>query len=91
MSAPRVFVDEAGLEWTVREIANPTMPPSLSKLLGSDRRDAGWLSFVSSAGERRRLTPYPADWSDVTDFELNRWCARAQKVPPAPARRQLDR
>jgi hypothetical protein len=90
MNQSRKFVDDTGVGWTVREIANPSMPPSLGKLLGADRRVAGWLSFVSEAGERRRLSPYPQDWSAVSDFELNRWCARALKVPPAPARRQQD-
>jgi hypothetical protein len=86
----RSFTDEGGIEWEVREIANAMMPASLEKLLGPDRRRSGWLAFQSTGGERRRLAPYPADWETVTDFEIIRWCARAERVPPAPSRREQD-
>jgi hypothetical protein len=86
----RTFTDEVGTEWVVREIANATMPTSLQKLLGPDRRRSGWLAFQSAGGERRRLSPYPSDWATVTDFEIIRWCAKAVRVPPAPARRDED-
>jgi hypothetical protein len=86
----RVFRDDADLEWEVREITNAMMPPSLAKLLGDDRRRSGWLAFTSVAGDRRRLSPYPPDWATVSDFEIARWCAKAQRVPPAPGRRQQD-
>ena len=86
----RSFTDEDGIEWEVREIANAMMPASLEKLLGPDRRRSGWLTFQSATGERRRLSPYPSDWATVTDFEIIRWCARAERVPPAPSRREQD-
>jgi hypothetical protein len=86
----RTFVDNVGVEWTVREVAVPTMTPTLKKLLAHDRRRGGWLVFESSDGEKRRLAPYPPDWRTLSPFELARWCMRGTRVPPAPARRTED-
>jgi hypothetical protein len=86
----RVFVDAVGLEWTVREIASPTLTGAMAKLLANERRKGGWLVFESSEGEKRRLTPYPPDWRTMSAFEIERWCMRATRVPPAPARRAED-
>lgn len=86
----RTFTDDSGVRWTIREIQNPTMPESLAKLLGNDRRRSGWLLFESEVGERRRLAPYPEDWATVSEFEIVRWCAKATRVPPGPARRRQD-
>ena len=90
MPQTRDFMDDLGVEWKVREIANASMPASLEKFIGEDRRRSGWLSFVSATGERRRLSPYPADWARVSDFEIAHWCAKAERVPPAPGRRRQD-
>jgi len=86
----RTFVDTVGLEWTVREIASPSLPGTMAKLLGSERRRGGWLVFESKEGEKRRLSPYPPDWRTMSAFEIERWCMRATRVPPAPARRAED-
>ena len=86
----RSCTDAVGLEWTVREIGTPTMTHTLAKLLEHDRRRGGWLVFESIDGEKRRLAPYPPDWRTVTPFELERWCMKATRVPPAPARRAED-
>jgi hypothetical protein len=86
----RTFVDTVGLEWTVREIARPSLTDTMAKLLASERRKGGWLVFESSEGEKRRLTPYPPDWRTMSAFEIERWCMRATRVPPAPARRAED-
>jgi hypothetical protein len=40
----------------------------------------GWLVF-SSALERRRYTPLPDRWAEVTDEQLNAWCASARPIP----------
>lgn len=84
----RSFTDSEGLHWEIREIANPALPPSLEKVMGTDRRRSGWLLFESDTGLKRRLAPYPSDWRQVSDFEIERWCMRATSVPPAPARRE---
>jgi hypothetical protein len=75
----------------VREITRPAMTPALSRLFAHDRRKGGWLVFESTDGEKRRLSPYPPDWRSMTHFEIERWCMRATRVPPAPARRAEDR
>ena len=89
-SNTRSFTDAVGVDWTVREIGTPKMSQVLSKLLEHDRRHGGWLVFESIEGEKRRLAPYPPDWRTVTPFELERWCMKATRVPPAPARRAED-
>jgi hypothetical protein len=89
--SPRSFIDAESVEWTVREIQSHALPERLAQLLGNeDRRRAGWLVFESSEGEKRRLSPFPDDWGTVTEFELERWCMRAARVPPAPSRRKED-
>jgi hypothetical protein len=88
---PRAFVDAEGTQWEVREIRSHELPERLAKLLGSeDRRRAGWLVFQAVTGEKRRLSPFPPDWGTVSAFELERWCMRAVRVPPAPSRRRED-
>ena len=86
----RNYVDSVGLEWTVREISSPSLSGAVAKLLEHDRRRGGWLVFESNEGEKRRLAPYPPDWRTMTEFELERWCMRALRVPPGPARRKED-
>jgi hypothetical protein len=86
----RSFTDSVGVDWTVREIDSPTLTQTLAKVLKTDRRRSGWLVFESNEGDKRRLAPYPPDWRTVSMFELERWCMRATRVPPAPARRAED-
>ena len=86
----RSFTDSVGVNWTVREIGSPTLTQTLAKVLKSDRRRSGWLVFESTEGDKRRLAPYPPDWRTVSMFELERWCMKATRVPPAPARRAED-
>jgi len=88
---PREFTDSVGATWTVREITPGPMPPKLSELLGDERRKGGWLLFLSSTGEKRRLAPVPVSWAGLSDRELEGYCMRARRVPPAPARRVEDR
>jgi hypothetical protein len=90
LESSRTFVDDVGVEWTVREVAVPTMTATLGKLLEHERRRGGWLVFESADGEKRRLAPYPPDWRTLSPFELARWCMRGTRVPPAPARRAED-
>jgi hypothetical protein len=86
----RSFMDTEGLEWSVREIASPELTGKLAKILEHDRRKGGWLVFESSEGEKRRLAPYPPDWRTLSAYEMERWCMRAIRVPPGPARRSED-
>ena len=86
----RAFVDNVGVEWTVREVVVSAMTANLAKLLKHDRRRGGWLVFESADGEKRRLAPYPPDWRTISPFELARWCMRGTRVPPGEARRAED-
>jgi hypothetical protein len=86
----RTFTDTVGVTWTVREIGSPSLTATLEKLFEKDRRRGGWLVFESAKGDKRRLAPYPPDWRTVSTFELERWCMKATRVPPAPARRAQD-
>ena len=46
--------------------------------------EGGWLSF-ESWWQKRRLTPYPADWRELPSSELERLCEQAAVVPePGP-------
>ncbi len=75
----------------MREIAPGPLPPKLKQFLGKDRRESGWLLFVSEGDERRRLAPVPAGWASLSDVELEACCMRARQVPPAHDRRVEDR
>ena len=87
---PRAFTDSVGVTWSVHEIVSRPMSANLARVLGGDRRVGGWLLFQSADGDRRRLAPYPDDWVDISDWTLERWCMKAIRVPPGPARRTLD-
>jgi hypothetical protein len=81
------------VEYIERRLEPSAGPPS-----GSDRRrrpaffrpqvsepwTGGWLAF-ETRGEKRRLAPFPADWEDKNDAELEALCANAISVP-APRR-----
>lgn len=86
----RTYTDSVGVAWTVSEISSPELTATLARILEHDRRLSGWLVFDSDEGEKRRLAPYPPDWRTMSAFELERWCMRASRVPPAPARRAED-
>jgi hypothetical protein len=47
----------------------------------------GWLAFETQ-GEKRRLAPYPADWAEKNDAELEALCGRA--IPVRPSRRLIE-
>src|SRR3712207_3679057 len=89
-SLPRQFTDSVGITWTVREITPGPLPPKLRRLLGKERREGGWLLFLSETKEKRRLAPVPEAWAALSAPELEAWCMRARRVPPAPARRAED-
>jgi hypothetical protein len=90
MDGTRSFTDALGVQWQVWEVKNPSVPPKLAALLGSERRRESWLVFEAETPEKRRLAPYPEDWLTIPEAELERCCERAVRVPPAPARRAVD-
>lgn len=40
---------------------------------------AGWLTF-ESLDEKRRITPIPAGWEDVSQAELRALCEKARRI-----------
>ena len=73
-SSAREFVDGAQVRWTAIAVR-----PSTSKSLNAPFQ-RGWLSF-DSGSETRRLAPIPEGWSDASEEELCRLCAKAQVAP----------
>lgn len=89
--ASREFIDSQGVAWTVWSVVPGEMSSTLARLSGqgSERR-MPWLVFQSAEGEKRRLVPIPDGWTDSDAYTLERWTMRAERVPPAPARRTKD-
>ena len=51
--------------------------------------DGGWLCF-EHGGEKRRLTPIPADWTRCTAEDLERYCRSATRAPRASTAAELS-
>jgi hypothetical protein len=64
----RQIRDAAGVEWMVYEV-NPNSGEWRSIETLPERFRSGWLCF-ESPNEKRRLTPLPAGWQDLTIDEL---------------------
>ena len=84
--AHRVFRDELGREWDVWEVVPTAVERRISKastrpqaverrkvketrVVVPDSLQKGWLAFQSGR-ERRRLSPIPAEWEEMTSSEL---------------------
>jgi hypothetical protein len=96
MTAYRQFTHSSGSVWRVYRVEPQSVSPTLARLresmtgVGAERRRP-WLLFESSAGERRRLAPVPERWDEsCTDADLADWCEAAERIPPAPMRRDSD-
>lgn len=88
--AIRRFTDCVGIGWTVYCITPPSLLDGAMILLPHRERRQGWLLFESDEGEKRRLTPFPAEWATISDFEMERWCMRATPDALLPRRRRDD-
>lgn len=79
--ASRVFVDRAGMEWTVWDVlpgqTNPRSP-QFSTLPGE--LSDGWLCFESAAAVKRRFYPIPANWAELSESRLDLLCRAAVAV-----------
>jgi len=99
--AHREFTDSVGRQWQVwkvvperieRRLADEADDPPVERRrrdefrvpLG-ERWIGGWLCF-ETAGEKRRLAPFPLHWDELPVEELEALCSRA-----APARRTTRR
>jgi hypothetical protein len=78
------FEDAMGRDWVVREVKDPNLAMIPPQLLTQPEFARGWLLF-ESAGEKRRLAPYPDDWMHLSVQQLEEWCTRASRVDPLPS------
>ncbi|HSQ31194.1 MAG TPA: hypothetical protein VLN49_15145 [Gemmatimonadaceae bacterium] len=74
----RTITDSGGIEWTVFEVRRPPEDRSRWTYLPEEYGD-GWLCFESVVG-KRRLTPIPARWRDMSDHTLLLKMREAQPV-----------
>ena len=89
--ASREFIDPVGQEWTVWAVTPQEMSKTLKRLTGnSEERRVPWLTFQSTEGDKRRLSPIPDGWETCEDLTLLALWESATRVPPAPARRRVD-
>ena len=84
------FTDGLGMRWAVWEIENPGFSDRLLALFPHPERRSGWLLFESAAGERRRLSPYPANWRSLGSFGLATQCLLATQAGRHEHRRRTD-
>ena len=70
----REFSDDAGTPWQVVQV-EPDSAGDRPDLLPPSMR-GGWLVF-DSRGERRRLSPVPADWESLPEQRLLMLCESA--------------
>ena len=78
------FVDSKGRDWAVREVKDPNLAMIPPQLLTQPEFGRGWLLFETS-GEKRRLAPYPDDWTHLSVQQLEESCLHASRVDPVPS------
>jgi len=78
------FVDSKGRDWSVREVKDPNLAMIPPYLLRDPEFARGWLLF-ESAGEKRRLAPYPDDWRHLSVRQLEESCLHATRLEPLPS------
>jgi len=84
------FTDESGTLWTVSEIARMDFSERVMALLPHPERRQGWLLFESQFGERRRYTPIPEAWRNLSHSTLEECLAKAVQSSVAEQRRRDD-
>jgi hypothetical protein len=73
----RTIIDCSGIKWTIFEVKRPTDDTRWSYL--PEEYGDGWLCFDSHIS-KRRLTPIPARWRELTDDALLHKLREAQPV-----------
>lgn len=74
----RIFIDSTGTEWEVFDESEWNASLALAFDMPLPSANPGLL-FVSSR-DLRRLWPRPDGWREVSDEELETWCARAASL-----------
>ena len=89
------FTDSAGVRWKAYRVEPQLVSQALERLRSTLPAELGerrqpWLLF-EAPNERRRLSPVPEGWDEnASDAQLEGWCALADRIPPAPERREDD-
>jgi hypothetical protein len=78
------FVDSKGRDWAVREVKDPNLENIPRHCLTQPEFAEGWLLF-ETPGEKRRLAPYPDDWTHLSVTQLEESCRHASRVDPVPS------
>lgn len=78
------FVDGKGRDWIVREVKDPNLAMIPPQLLTQPAFAGGWLLFETD-DEKRRLAPYPDDWTNLSIAQLEEFCLRASRIDPVPS------
>jgi hypothetical protein len=78
----RTVTDAAGTEWTIFEVKKTIAGDQWTYL--PEQYGNGWLCLESPAA-KRRLTPVPPGWADMSDKELIGLVKKAEPVVRARA------
>ena len=80
----REFRDDSGREWRAWDIKPEEIHPvTKAEDYLADCYITGWIVFETAAGdEKRRLCPWPMNWSQRSDDELRGLLSRAEVIPP---------
>ena len=73
----RTVADSAGTEWTIFEVKKTAAGDQWTYL--PEQFGNGWLCFESAVA-KRRLTPVPRGWGDLSDAQLLGLLKKAQPV-----------
>jgi len=82
--AIREFRDESGREWRAWDIKPEEIHPvTKAEDYLADCYLTGWIVFETRSGdEKRRLCPWPMNWSDRSDDQLRHLLSQAEVIPP---------
>ena len=76
--ALRNFTDSQGHGWRVWNVV-PQYASIRDEEAMTPGLQGGWLCF-ENGGEKRRLSPIPADWETAGSEALEAWCRQATAV-----------
>lgn len=74
----RQFIDSSGTSWDLYEVSAETLAAGRPDYLPEAFR-RGWLVF-ECGGERRRLAPYPGEWTTFSATALCNLLSMAEPV-----------
>jgi len=76
----RVFTDRNGVRWDVFDVIVAPPPGAMQPAYSHQLHAARTLLMFESEHERRRLSPLPLTWTDVSDEELERLLSQATRI-----------